>query len=72
MKINKKFYIGASGISTSIANGEDAQNTHATLEEAVSAAKKRVESGQSNCEIVVQIVRVIRQKPKPVSVEKVS
>lgn len=66
-----KFYVGSSDMATKYFRNANPTNTFPTVDEAIEAAKLKVESGQSECEIVVQVVRIIKRAPRPVRVEKV-
>lgn len=67
----QKFYIGSQEMARAFARGNNPTNTFGTIEEAVDAAKVRIESGASEAEIIVQIIRVVKRAPRPVRVEKV-
>ena len=65
MKITKKYYVGAQHI----ANGDD-KHCHEVLANAIVEAKSKCESS-GEPQIVVQIIRIIREKRSPIVVEKV-
>ena len=69
----RKFYIGSSSVAQAIRDGNNSRITHDTVEGAVAEAKARIESGEFEQAIVVEIVRVIRKEiPKPpVTVEEI-
>jgi len=66
MKIKNRFYVG----SRSIVFGGRTEWAHPTLEKAISHAKELVEETDAE-QIVVQIIRVIKRKDSPITVEKV-
>lgn len=67
----QKFYLGSQEMARQFAKGANPNNTFSTVEDAVQAATNRVENGQSDAEIIVQVVRIVKRAARPVKVEKV-
>lgn len=67
----QKFYLGSQEMARHFAAGINPANTFNTAGEAVEAAKARIESGNSQAEIIVQVAYVITPQPKPVRIKKV-
>jgi len=66
-----KYYVGATHIAKAIEDGKNAGSTHADLSDAINEAKRKVQNGEANTVIVVQIIRVVRRDHPPVIVEDV-
>ena len=66
-----RFYLGASDMARLIGKGQNPTNTFTTIEEATDAAKTRVEDNETQCEIVVRIVRIVKRSKPPVKIENV-
>lgn len=66
-----KFYVGARHIAEAIGRGETDDWQRVSLDDAVRHARQIVESGEQECAIVVQIVRIVKRKEQPIVVEVV-
>jgi hypothetical protein len=65
-----KFYVGSTDMARHYFKGLNPNNTFPTVDEALEVAKARVESGQSECEMIVQVVRIVKRANRPVTVVK--
>lgn len=65
VKVSKKFYVGNAAFLK-----PDSPYTKTTLEEAIDAARSKVETTGTD-QIVVQIIRVVKKQAQPTVVEEV-
>lgn len=74
-KINKKninkFYVAANHIASSIANGNNSDWSHKTIEQAIAHGKSIMESEDRDCVVLVKIIKVLRRASTPIIVEDV-
>jgi hypothetical protein len=66
-----KFYCGATHIAKDVMQNVNNVHTHPTAADAIAQARQHVEGGKSECEIVVQIIAIVKRQKPPVTVEKV-
>lgn len=68
----KRFYVAAKHIASAIQMGRDAECMHENVEQAVTDAKLRIQRGEIDSAVVVQIVKIVRKEFPPIVVEDVS
>lgn len=67
----KKYYVGARHIAHAISQGQNATCMHIDENDAIAEAKEKIEDGDVECAVVVEIKYVIRRERPPVKVERI-
>jgi hypothetical protein len=66
-----KFYVGSREISNAVHVGVNHDWTCATLEIAIARAKKKIIDEDLDALVIVQMVRIVRKRTPPLSVEMI-
>jgi hypothetical protein len=64
----KKYYVGAKVIGSAIGRGEDASCMRATVLEAIREAERQIMSHETDCAVVVKVVRIVRRAAPPIEI----
>lgn len=58
-----KYYVGAKHIGSAIRNSGNADGyCHATMNEAIEAAKDSIREGNADCLVIVKIIAIVRRE----------
>lgn len=64
-----KYYVAADSIARPLVKGQNADNTHADLADAIRRAENEIQQTGADIKVIVKIVAIVRREKPPVSVE---